>query len=149
MYDPALLLLNNISKKVASMIGEHHFPVADKELGKMLQDNYYSFEYRKMQARHYMHFMDFENAENSLRILLNDELLYYKLNTKEIEKRTHIKKGEVPAAVDLDLIDLKKGFENVDTSDSYKYNRRSLPISKVFDTLLMLAEVLSFRRKSE
>lgn len=47
-YDPALLLLNNISKRIAFMIGEHHFPVHEKELGKMLQDNYYSFEYRKM-----------------------------------------------------------------------------------------------------
>ena len=48
----------------------------------------------------------------------------------------------------IELIDLKKGFEDVD-SDSFKYNRRSLPISKIFDTLLMLAEVISFRRKSE
>ena len=97
------------------MIGEHHFPAADRELGKVLQDNYYSFEYRKMQARHNMHFMDFDNAENSLRILLTDELLYYKLNTKEIEKRTHVKKGEAPPAFDFDLIDLKAAFENVDT----------------------------------
>jgi hypothetical protein len=43
MYDPALLLLNNISKKIAGMIGEHHFPAEEKELGKVLQDNYYSF----------------------------------------------------------------------------------------------------------
>lgn len=101
-----------------------------------------------MQARHYMHFVDFRNAEHQLRILLNDELLYYKLNTKEIEKKTHIKKGEEPPAFDLDIIDLKAGFENID-NDEYKYNRRSLPISKVLDTLLMLAEVLSFRHKSE
>jgi hypothetical protein len=47
-FDPALLLLNNISKKVASIIGEQCFPVVEKELGKVLQDNYYSFEYRKM-----------------------------------------------------------------------------------------------------
>tara|TARA_B110000285_G_C15014551_1_gene558312 strand:+ start:682 stop:843 length:162 start_codon:yes stop_codon:yes gene_type:complete len=53
------LLQNNIAKKIASMIGEHFFPLAEKELGKVLQDNYYSFEYRKMQARHYMHFVDF------------------------------------------------------------------------------------------
>jgi len=92
------------------MIGEHHFALTEKELGKVLQDNYYSFEYRKMQARHYMHFVDFRNAENQLRILLNDELLYYKLNTKEIEKRTHIKKGEDAPAFDLDLIDLKAAF---------------------------------------
>jgi hypothetical protein len=130
------------------MVGEKHFPVAEKELGKVLQDNYYSFEYRKMQARHYVHFVDFKNAENQLRILLNDELSYYKLNTRPIEKRTHIKKDEVPPAFDTDIIDLKVAFENIDT-DSYKYNRRSLPISKVFDTLLMLAEVLAFRHKSE
>jgi len=36
--------------------------------------------------------------------------LYYKLNTKEIEKRTHIKKGEDAPAFDLDLIDLKAAF---------------------------------------
>lgn len=95
-----------------------------------------------------MHFVDFKNAENQLRILLNDELLYYKLNTREIEKKTHFKKGEEPPALDLDLIDLEAAFRNVDT-DAYKYNKRSLPISKVLDTLLMLAEVLAFRRKSE
>jgi tetratricopeptide (TPR) repeat protein len=74
--------------------------------------------------------------------------LYYKLNTKDIEKRSHFKKGEVVPAFDTELIDLEKAFENID-SDSYKYNRRSLPISKVLDTLLMLAEVLSFRRNFE
>ena len=57
-------------------------------------------------------------------------------------------KGEASPPFDLDLIDLKKGFEDYD-SDSYRYNRRSLPISKILDTLLMLAEVISFRRKSE
>ena len=93
-----------------------------------------------------MHFMDFEIAENTLRILLNDELLYYNLNTRPIDKKTHIKKGEIPGPVDFDLINLKAGFAKVD-SDSYKYNRRSLPISKILDTLLMLAEVLSFRKK--
>ena len=63
-FDPALLLLNNISKRITQMVGEHYFPVGDRELGKVLQDNYYSFEYRKLQARHYMLFVDFKNAES-------------------------------------------------------------------------------------
>jgi hypothetical protein len=79
---------------------------------------------------------------------LVDELIYYKLSSYQLEKKKPTKKGEASPPFDLDLIDLKKGFEDYD-SDSYRYNRRSLPISKILDTLLMLAEVISFRRKSE
>lgn len=38
-----------------------------------MQDNYYSFNYRRNLAQYHIYFQDFKNAEEQLRGLLKDE----------------------------------------------------------------------------
>ena len=79
-YTDAAKFLKNVSLVIAEKLGSHYVPPASKEEldeSKVLQDNFYSFQYRKMLAQYHVYFFDFKNAEDQLRNLLEDELVYY------------------------------------------------------------------------
>jgi hypothetical protein len=48
----------------------------------VLQDNYYSFAYRKVQCEYYINFYDFNTAETVIRSILKDELDFYGVRNK-------------------------------------------------------------------
>ena len=83
-YDSALKILQDIGEQVTKLVTEHYFPVAeaDKEAQKTLQDNYYSFNFRRTMAQYQIYFMDYETAEANLRELLRDELEFYGMYKK-------------------------------------------------------------------
>lgn len=62
-FDDALQTLENVSNKVTEEVTNHFLPVEKPDESKVLQDNYYSFAYRKMVTQHLIYFMDFLNAE--------------------------------------------------------------------------------------
>lgn len=55
-FDSALLMLKNIGQKVIDQVSEHYLPTEKKDEGKVLQDNYYSFGYRIVQAQFHIYF---------------------------------------------------------------------------------------------
>jgi hypothetical protein len=76
-YDSALLLLRNIGMKVTNRVGEHFLTPEKVDDSKVMQDNLYSFNYRRMQAQYHIYFQDFKSAEDQLRNLFSDELKFY------------------------------------------------------------------------
>lgn len=62
-YDEALELLNNIGKSLTKRVGEHFLPAEKEDAEKVLQDNHYSFNFRKLVAQHHLHFYDYKGAE--------------------------------------------------------------------------------------
>lgn len=132
------------------MLGEHFLPPEKVQEDKVLQDNYYSFEYRKSMARHHMHFVDFKNAEAQLRSILEDELNYYGLKKDALKasNESNVAKDEKSKPIDLDQINIE-ALDSATESEEFIYSRNSHPIRKVLGTLLMLAEVLAFRLQSQ
>lgn len=49
-YDAALLLLRNIGLKVTNRVSEHFLLAETVDEAKVMQDNMYSFSFRRMQA---------------------------------------------------------------------------------------------------
>lgn len=64
-YDSALKVLQDIGEQITKLVTEHYFPVADadKESEKTLQDNYYSFNYRRCMAQYNIYYMNYKEAE--------------------------------------------------------------------------------------
>ena len=46
-FDAALLMMKNFGQKITGEVSEYYLPTEEKDEGKILQDNYYSFNYRK------------------------------------------------------------------------------------------------------
>jgi hypothetical protein len=87
--------------------------------------------------------------------LLQDELKYYEMLKPE-EKKDEVEKVETKVEkakflpIDLDQINIsnlkdKEILESVE----YKYSRKSHPFFKILQTLMLLADVFSYRLKSE
>jgi hypothetical protein len=83
-FDDALLLLNNISQKITQMVGDHFLQT---HASLELQNNYYSFSFRRYLAQYHIYFFDHGEAEHQLRKLLADEIEFYsggKLKEQEV-----------------------------------------------------------------
>lgn len=80
----------NVGEKVTKKVVEHFLPVSEKDAvtEKKLQDNYYSFNYRRITAQYNVYYMSYADAEAILRSLLRDELAYAGL-LKQEEGKTH------------------------------------------------------------
>lgn len=63
--------------KVTNRVGEHFLTPEKVDDSKVMQDNLYSFNYRRMQAQYHIYFQDFKSAEDQLRNLFSDELKFY------------------------------------------------------------------------
>ena len=75
-YDSALKILINVGEKVTKKVTEHFLPVAEEDADpvKKLQDNYYSFNFRRIMAQYHIYFMGYTDADAMLRNLLKEEL---------------------------------------------------------------------------
>ena len=103
-YDSALKVLQNVGEKVTKKVVEHFLPVSEEDsvAEKKLQDNYYSFNYRRSTAQYNIAFMSYTDAEAILRSLLKDELAYAGLLRGEGDAR-----GQLEGKV-LDYVDTTK-----------------------------------------
>ena len=68
------------------MVGEHFLPAEEEDDSKVMQDNVYTFTYRKMVAQFNIYYMDYPAAETQLRSILADELNFFKMNVKKEEE---------------------------------------------------------------
>ena len=66
-YDAALILLKNIGMRVTQKVGDHFLPAENFDDSKVLQDNLYSFRFRRVQAQFYIYFQDYNAAANQLK----------------------------------------------------------------------------------
>ena len=114
-----------------------------------MQDNMYSFNFRRMQAQYHIYFQDFKSAEEQLRSLLKDELKYYNMYLEKAKEEVppsdkdakteekggikKVEKEEKPfVPVDLEEIDLKiLNDEELKQSEEYLYTRKSHPMFKI------------------
>ena len=55
-FDSALMMLKNIGQEVTKKVYEHYIPTEKEDDGKILQDNYYSFAYRRSLAQFHIYF---------------------------------------------------------------------------------------------
>ncbi len=86
--------------------------------------------------------------------MLQDELIYYDMlkpteKKEEVEEEKKVEKAKF-LPIDLEQINIsnlkdKEILESVE----YKYSRKSHPFFKILQTLMLLADVLSYRLKSE
>lgn len=76
-FDDALLFIEKISGPITSQVGLHFLSPEELDESKVMQDNMYTFTYRKMVAQYHINFMDYNNAISQLRLILQDELKYY------------------------------------------------------------------------
>jgi hypothetical protein len=51
--------MEKVGMEVVKQVGEHFLPADPVNSDKVLQDNCYTFGYRKMVAQHHIYFMDF------------------------------------------------------------------------------------------
>jgi hypothetical protein len=142
-------MLKNIAQRLTKQVYEHYLPPEKEDDSKVLQDNFYSFEYRRGLAQYHIYFHDFKNAESQLRGLLKDELAFYEMEKPEDDQIMETQQdGEVKepkfGPIDLERIDKSnlKDKELTET-DEYRYCERSHPFFKVLKTLMLLAEVFS------
>lgn len=95
----------NVGEKVTKKVTEHFLPVNDEEAEseKTLQDNYYSFNFRRIMAQYNIYFMGYADAEVLLRTLLKDELEHASLLKKSGEEDNALQTkvtGKVLDAID-------------------------------------------------
>ena len=79
-FDAALLLLNKVGQMITQQVSNRFLPCEKEDKSQTLQNNYYSFNFRRYKAQYHILFNDFKNAELLLRELLQDELAYYSNN---------------------------------------------------------------------
>ena len=82
-FEYAMKLLKNVSQKLTLKLVEHFYPAEKKDEAKVLQDNLYSFTYRRMICQHHIYFTDLKNAEEQLKTLLKDEIAFYGIRKAE------------------------------------------------------------------
>lgn len=144
-YDSALKVLQNVGEKVTKKVAEYFLPAVEVTDAKILQDNYYSFNYRRITAQYQVFYMSYGDADALLRPLLKDELAYAGLLVEGKGKEDKIE-GKV-----LDAIDTSKiGTEQLYGGDEPGlYSVRGTPLYKVLETLLLFAEVFAFKLRKE
>lgn len=64
-YDSALKVLLNVAEKVTKKVAEYFLPVDEEkaEKEKTLQDNHYSFAFRKILSQYNIYYMSYADAE--------------------------------------------------------------------------------------
>lgn len=173
-FDDGLLVMEKVAMRTVDQLGKYFVPADPEDDSKVLQDNLYTFTYRKFVAQHHIYFMDYVSAEKQLRTVLEDELKYYRLTAKKeeaaskkeedkkeedqekavVEKKEEEKKDEVKPlgqrfhAIDFTTIDLSS-LDDKNPGVEIKYTPRAHPLFKVVQTLLLLAECFSFSQKYE
>lgn len=110
-FDDGLLVMEKVALPIIDQVGKYFVPADPEDDSKVLQDNAYSFTYRKHVAQHHIYFMDFVSAEKQLRGVLEDEIKYYGLA---------VKKEEAPAPV---VEEKKEEASAVDGAPAYDENK--------------------------
>jgi hypothetical protein len=168
-YNDAIKLIENISGKVTTMVNEHFLPVQKPDDEKVMQDSYYTFAYRKQVAQHLVHYMDYSGALRQLKNLLQDELSFYGMKVEEVapaapaeeekkenesaqaeEEKKDAKDEDddlpTPPKDEIDLSKIKLDFGNLELPE-HQYSRKSHPVNKILDTLLLIAECYTFKMR--
>ena len=137
-YEFALKLLKNVSQKLTLKLIDHFFPTDKKDEAKVLQDNLYSFTYRRMVCQHHIYFTDLNNAEKQLKALLQDELNFYGFKKAGTTDETHILEQ-----IDTEFLNNKEILD----SEEQKYSHRAHPYFRVLQTLMLLGDVYASKNK--
>lgn len=142
-------MLANVGEKVTRKVVEHFLPTDAKDVddAKTLQDNYYSFNYRRLTAQYNVYFYSYGDAESLLRALLRDELAHLGLLKQEAGKEHKVEiDGKVLEAIDTSKIRIEGVYGNDEVE---QYSVRGTPLYKMLETLVLFAEVYACKMRKE